>query len=202
MWPSLAELKAYSKALISDLKEGWNGVNALMKQTPVETFNSLSKGLNSGHIQNALIKSVVKNVVKYATGNKVQKAAVLGTVTGEVTQLVLPEGEIAKAGEVNKISEAADVAKSSEYIDISGKNSIRNVQTNVTTGEFGSNLEESGFTKATTSDGKATTYTKGDAKYSVHESPQTSRGTAGASAIYSNGGKKVTTKIRLNGGGN
>lgn len=111
--------------------------------------------------------------------------------------------ETVKAAEVTgEVEKAADIAKSSEYVDITGKNSVRNVQTDVTHAEFGSNLEESGFKKAATSDGKATTYTKGDAKYTVHESPQTSRGTAGASATYSNGSKKEVLKIRLGGGSN
>ncbi len=210
MWPDWGDVVAFGKGLGQSAVGTVTGVYNVVRH-PINTAKAIA---SLGTIEGVVNMTMAANgaVHKFKTGNSRVKANMIGNVVGDVAQLAIGTGEVKVAtesvkvaeivGDVEKVSEVADAVKSSEYIDISGKNSVRNIQTDVTPGEFGSNLEQSGFEKATTSDGKATTYTKGDAKYSVHESPQTSRGTAGASATYSNGGKKVTTKIRLNGGGN
>ena len=83
-----------------------------------------------------------------------------------------------------------------KYLNESGKNSVRNIKTDVSMGEFGANLESAGYTKTVSSDGKSILYQKGDVKYSLRNN-QTAKGTPGVSADYSNGTKKATLKIRL-----
>lgn len=63
---------------------------------------------------------------------------------------------------------------------------------------FISNLEKSGFSKSVSKDGNATVLIKGDAKYGVKQTPQTSRGTPGASADYFYKTDETILKIRLN----
>jgi hypothetical protein len=111
MWPDWGDVGMFLGSVAQSVQHGWDGVKALMKQTPMETASALSKGLKSGSIKNALIKSVVKNTVKFATGSHLDKAAVAGTVVGEVAQLGLPEGDIAKAGEVSKMGELEGAVK-------------------------------------------------------------------------------------------
>jgi RHS repeat-associated protein len=144
----------------------------------------------------------------FQNGDANVKANIAGNVIGDVAQLFIGAGEAKaavnslrgvkvaeEAGQVAKVTE--QVGKSSEYLNVTGTNSLRNVKTNVNATEFGANLEASGFGKTVSKDGRATTYTKDNAKYSVRQSSQTSRGTKGASADYSNGTKKPTLKIRL-----
>jgi len=213
MWPDggcCGVVGAFVGGLVQSGVSTVTGVYGVVRH-PINTAKALGNVVaHPINTAKAIGKAVSNGYDDFKNGDANTKANIAGNVIGDVAQAFIGTEEVKAAtetvkaaevaGDVGKVSEAADVAKSSEYIDISGKNSVRNVQTDVTPGEFGSNLEQSGFNKATTADGKATTYTKGDAKYSVHESPQTSRGTAGASATYSNGAKKVTTKIRLNGG--
>jgi RHS repeat-associated protein len=104
----------------------------------------------------------------------------------------------AVAGVGGKLLDKAGGKIASKYdASITGKNSVRNVKTNVTGKEFGKNLEKSGFSKEVSKDGKAATYTKGDSKYSVRNN-QSGKGTKGSSADYSKGSQKPTVKIRLN----
>jgi hypothetical protein len=62
-------------------QEAWNGIKATMKQDPVQTLHSINKGLNDGSIKNGLIKSVVHNVVKVATGTNSDRIDVAATAT-------------------------------------------------------------------------------------------------------------------------
>ena len=111
---------------------------------------------------------------KRITAGSVVKDAVVGAAAGLGGKL------LDKAG--GKVVSKYDAS-------ITGKNSVRNVKTDVTRKEFGKNLEKSGFSKEVSKDGKAATYTKGDSKYSVRTN-QTGKGTQGSSADYSNGSQK------------
>ena len=111
MWPDWGEVGAFLGGVAQSVQHGWNSLNALMKQTPMETAHALNKGLSNGSIQKAVTHGIVKTAVKLATGSKLDKAATLGVVVGEVAQVVLPGSDIAKAGDVAKLGDAAKVVE-------------------------------------------------------------------------------------------
>ncbi|WP_457129301.1 hypothetical protein [Mucilaginibacter sp. HD30] len=129
--------------------------------------------------------------------------AAVGAVAGVGAKLIPKAIAAAKSKVQSAVGEAVKdgtniIGPSSEYLDVTGKNSIPNFQTNVNPGEFGSNLEQSGFSKTVSGDGKASVFAKGQIKYSVRQSPQrAASGTPGPSASYSNGSEKEILKIRL-----
>jgi hypothetical protein len=81
----------------------------------------------------------------------------------------------------------------STYIPATLGKSVRNVSTNVTSQEFGRNLEASGFAKSISRDGKAVIYTLGNKTYAVY--PRATS-TGGPSAQLRVNGETVL-KIRL-----
>jgi len=101
----------YLGNLAQDLQHGYDSLKAVMRQAPWETASSLIKGLESGSIKNAVIHSTVKNTVKFARGNWLDKGAVWGTFVGEVLQLGFAEGDFAKAGEMSNIVKAGTQAE-------------------------------------------------------------------------------------------
>ncbi|WP_233165983.1 hypothetical protein [Pedobacter sp. ASV12] len=167
----------------------------------VEGFNNaVSGGMDKLVNGNAGEKGEVVGQVLYGIAEGAVGSKGAGLAIDAVNGIRRGAKVAEEAGQLAKATQGA--AKSSEYLEATGKNSLRNIKTNVNSGEFGTNLEKSGFTKTVSKDGRVINYTKGEAKYSVRESPQTSRGTSGPSADYSNGTKQPILKIRLNGGNN
>ena len=110
MWPDWGAFGAFMGSLGSNLDEGWKSFKKFA-DNPIPTFNAVTNGLENGSIKKGIVKSVVKNVVKAAIGKDHDRAEVMGAVTGEVVQLVgLPEGDIAKSGEVVKLADEAGSA--------------------------------------------------------------------------------------------
>jgi len=114
--------------------------------------------------------------------------------------LPLVSGSGAKKG----IDTAEDIVEgaSSTYNNITkssrGKESIKNIETNVTKKEFDKNLTEAGYTKTTSKDGKAVIYVNEDGKkYTVRN--ENSSGHTGSTADYTRPDEdKASKKIRLN----
>jgi hypothetical protein len=91
-----------------DLQHGYDNLKAMMRQAPWETADALGKGLSNGSIKNAIIHFFVKNTGKFARGSRFDKDEVIGTLGGEALQLGLPEGDVAKAGEISRLGEIVD----------------------------------------------------------------------------------------------
>lgn len=109
-------------------------------------------------------------------------------------------GDAAGGEDLLKVGGELEEGASSLYADVTGRSAlVKNVQTDLTRGQFESNLEAQGFTRSTSGDGKADVFTKDGDSYSVY----TSSFTEGPSAQYTPAGAKhPTLKIRLGGGGN
>jgi len=89
-------------------------------------------------------------------------------------------------------AEAAEAGGLSDFINITKKGSVPNIQTNVSAADLGKNLEANGFTKTTASDGTPI-YTKGNTQYTVYPK---SNSTGGPTAQVKINGA-VVEKIRL-----
>jgi hypothetical protein len=105
MWPDWSDVAMFAGKVAQKAQEAWDGLNATMKQNPIQTLNSIGKGLSNGSIKNGLIKSVAHNVVKAATGTHSDKIDVAATATVAIALIALPEGDIAKAGDVARMGE-------------------------------------------------------------------------------------------------
>lgn len=120
-------------------------------------------------------------------GAAVAAGGVAITVHGANTLMNATDNLLNNNGRVN-----AD-GRSSEYNDISRKNSVNNRETNVGKQEFGENLENSGYNKSQSKSGKVTNYIKGDKKYSVRDNAKSTGGLT-ADSFKDN---ELKTKIRL-----
>jgi RHS repeat-associated protein len=107
---------AFVGGFVNNIQQGWEGLRSFMQQDPYETISSIHDGLKNGSIKQALIRSVVKNVVKFATGNKKDKLAVSGAFVAELLQLGLPEVDVVKSVEIGEIAKFEKVAKSGETV--------------------------------------------------------------------------------------
>ena len=105
MWPDWGQVGMAIGSAAESIQHGIDGVKSFLRD-PIGSINSLEKGVRNGSIKNAIVKGVVKSAIKFATGDKYDKAAVAGTAVGEAIQLGLPEGDIAKAAD-----EAGQIAK-------------------------------------------------------------------------------------------
>jgi RHS repeat-associated protein len=81
----------------------------------------------------------------------------------------------------------------SGYKNVTRSGSVYNIETDLSPDEFGSNLEQEGFTKSTSQTGDVTNYTKGNVKYSVYSKASS---TGGPSAQLIENGQTIA-KIRL-----
>ncbi|MCP9612907.1 RHS repeat domain-containing protein [Coprobacter tertius] len=110
-------------------------------------------------------------------------------INNAVKSVVKGEGRIDAANGSGTSSKYENVTKSSR-----GKSSTTNIKTDVTKKEFGKNLENSGYKKTLSKDGKADIYTKGDKKYSVRDYNSSDHN--GPTADYAEK-NKVKKEIRL-----
>ncbi len=107
----------FIRAAVQNIRKGWDGLDALMGQTVFETFSLIEKSLKNGKIKDALIKAIVKQTVKYATGTKRDRQEVMGAVTGEIIQLGLFEGlsELGKIGELDAVANQGGITVIGHY---------------------------------------------------------------------------------------
>jgi Rhs family protein len=143
-----------------------------------------SAGLIDGAARGiVLVWRLINNpAVKYGIGQGARKAA---ENWDRIKQMCKPAAET----EVDGIPPGRIT---SEYTDITARNSIRNIKTDVEKAEFEANLLDSGYVKTLSKDGKADIFTKGDKTYTVRDESNAGYPTAD---VYINGAK--TTKIRL-----
>jgi len=82
-------------SLAQNLGESADNLNKFFKGDPQKEIDGLINSLNNGSLQKHVFHSVVKNVVKYATGTNVQKDEVLGATISQGLQLLIaPEEDV------------------------------------------------------------------------------------------------------------
>jgi RHS repeat-associated protein len=138
----------------------------------------------------------VVTAVSGGTASPASGTAVVGGLA------VAAEGAILGAsGATSLINQKGRVnaeGNSSKYENSTNKNSEHNRSTDVKKEQFGKNLEDSGYSKSQSQDGKVTNFEKGEKKYSLRDN---AKSTQGPSADVYVGGER-TTKIRLGSNGN
>jgi len=111
MWPDWEDVGLFLGGVAQSIQNGYNNLKAVMRQTPWETAASLRKGIRSGNIKKAIVNSAVSTTAKFVMGDNHDKAIIGGAVTGEVIQLVVPEGDAAKAADLAKMGEGAKLVR-------------------------------------------------------------------------------------------
>jgi RHS repeat-associated protein len=136
---------------------------------------------------------IVSAVSKISKAVKVVKS--IGSVIKRGSSLVKGATKASKAKVKTLYNGGYRRGATSKYADISGKSSLRNVQTNVSHRALQKNLRANGWVKASTADGKATVMSKGSAKYLIRNH---AKSTGGWTAdYYPAGAGRATMKIRL-----
>jgi RHS repeat-associated protein len=110
MWPKWSEIKqaasAFGKALSDDINGALQGVRAVLENPKKlqEGLDNLTSPRTIGKMGGALGRTAAT----LSSGTLTQKAAIAGTITGEVAQLAGGEiGELVKGSEIVKVGEVA-----------------------------------------------------------------------------------------------
>jgi|GEM_PF-1744323 len=102
-------IRKFGNALSDDLDAANRNISKFigsLVQDPLGTLDNIGDNISSGKAKDQIVKGVVKNIVKFATGNGDAKTEVAGTFAGELLQFgFFPEADMAKAGEISKAGE-------------------------------------------------------------------------------------------------